>query len=153
MSKKVENKIVVFLDGNKDPIASYQPPARFELDTTLLEDGAHFMKIIATDLSGNNGVRIINFEVRNGPGIVVNGLKENDIIEGKTKILINAFSDINEDDWEPERAETPAPIPTWAWIMVIIVIAWSIFYAIDQWHPGPKFDKTPTYGKSNTVTK
>ena len=153
MGKNVKNRIEVFLDGSLEPIASYEPPARFELDTTLLEDGPHFIKIVASDSSGHNGVRKINFEVCNGPGIVVDGLNENDVVEGKTKILINAFSDTHEKDWDPVLAETPSPVPTWAWIIVILVIAWGLFYAIDQWKPGPKFANTPTYGNVISATQ
>jgi len=140
-----ENRIEVYLDKDPEPLATYKPPDRFQLDTTLLEDGPHVLRIVAVDRSGRRGLRRIPFEVRNGPGIAVDGLSENDVVEGRISILINAYGGAYEDKWEPTRAETPAPIPTWAWVAVILVIAWSMYYGIRQWRPGPQYAETPTY--------
>lgn len=146
-----DNRIEVYLDDNPDPVATYSPPDRFELDTNLLEDGPHVLHIIAVDRSGHRGVRIIPFQVRNGPGIAVDGLKAHDIVEGKINILINAYGGAYEENWEPSRAETPAPIPTWSWISVIFIAAWAIFYGVQQWNPTPPFRNTPTYRSSTTI--
>src|SRR5690625_7283939 len=35
------NRIEVYLDDDPDPIVTHRPPARFQLDTTRLEDGYH----------------------------------------------------------------------------------------------------------------
>ncbi|MEJ2635441.1 MAG: cytochrome c [Calditrichia bacterium] len=141
------NKIEVYLDDNPEPIAVYQPPGRFELDTSSLEDGSHLIRIVATDRYGHRGVRKIPFEVRNGPGIAVDGLGENDIVEGKISVLVNAYGGAYEEKWEPTRAETPAPIPTWAWVILIFISAWAIYYAVEQWKPSAQYADTPTYGK------
>lgn len=141
-------KIEVFLDGARKPIASYTPPARFELDTTSLEDGPHEIRVVATDPSGAQGVRKIPFEVRNGPGIDIDGLRENEVVEGKINILINSFSAAYEGIWEPMRAETPAPVPIWTWMVIIFVVAWAMFYGLKMWTPTSKFAHTPTYEKS-----
>ena len=148
-----DNRIEVYLDSNPDPVAAYSPPGTFELDTNLLDDGPHVLRIIAVDKSGHRGVRTIPFEVRNGPGIAVDGLKEHDIIEGKIDVLINAYGGAYEEKWEPSRAETPAPIPTWAWVSVIFITAWSVFYGVQQWNPTPKFRNTPTYRSITSITE
>jgi mono/diheme cytochrome c family protein len=142
-----KNKIHVYLDGSDEPIVSYQPPVRFELDTTQLEDGSHTLKVVASDASGHEGIRIIPFEVRNGPGIDVEGLKDHDILEGKMPILLNAYGGAKEPLWEPSRAETPAPVPTWAWILLLVIIAWSAFYFAHEWNPPESFASTPTYSQ------
>jgi mono/diheme cytochrome c family protein len=142
-----ENRIEVFLDDGKEPVASYSPPGRFELDTTILNDGPHRLRIVASDRYGRRGFRVIPFEVRNGPGIAVDGLREGDVVEGKVEVLINAYGGAYEENWEPGRAETPKPAPTWAWVAFILVVAWAMYYAVQQWSPPPQFAQTPTYGK------
>ncbi len=34
-------------------------------------------------------------------------------------------------DFEPRRAETPQPIPTWAWVLFLAVTAWTMFYVFN----------------------
>ena len=147
MSEENKNKIHVYLDNGEKPIVSYRPPVRFELDTTKLEDGLHSLKIVASDSTGHEGVRTIPFEVRNGPGIDVEGLKENDTLDGKVSILLNAYGGAKEPLWEPARAETPAPVPTWAWVLLLVIVAWATFYITQQWVAPPEYASTPTYSQ------
>ncbi len=140
-----ENRIEVYLDDQTEPYASFAPPERFELDVTALEDGPHRLRIVAIDRSGRRGIRNIPFEVRNGPGIAVDGIRENDVVEGNLNILVNAYGGAYEDKWEPSRAETPLPIPTWAWVVGILIGAWALYYAVAQWRPTPQYANTPTY--------
>jgi mono/diheme cytochrome c family protein len=147
MAEKENNQIHVYLDGEEKPIVSYRPPVRFELDTTLLEDGKHTLKIVASDATGHEGVREVSFEVRNGPGIDIDGLQNNDILEGKVPILLNAYGGAKEPFWEPSRAETPAPIPTLIWVLLIIIVAWSLFFIARTWNPPQEFASTPTYSQ------
>lgn len=145
MSTDNSNLIHVYLDDQDEPIVSYRPPVRFELDTTQLEDGPHVLKVVASDSSGQEGVKTIPFEVRNGPGIDVDGLQENDVLEGKVPILLNAYGGAKEPYWEPSRAETPAPVPTWAWVLLLIIVAWSAFYIARQWTAPDEYAESPTY--------
>jgi len=145
---KSDAKVEVYLDDNPHPHVTFVPPERFELDATSLDDGPHVLRIVAIDPAGHRGVREIPFEVRNGPGIAVDGLREHDVVEGKISVLINAYGGAYEEKWEPARAETPAPIPTWTWIAFIVVIAWAMYYGIQQWNPSPQFANTPTYGRA-----
>lgn len=97
MSERESSTIQIYLDDDPEPIASYRPPANFELDTHSLEDGPHVLKIVASDPSGRQGIRRIPFEVRNGPGIDVSGLNENDVVDGKVSVLINAYGGSYEE--------------------------------------------------------
>ena len=151
MTEDLRNRIEVYLDDEAEPIAVYRPPGRFTLDTTLLEDGPHRLSIIAYDSTGRRGVRKIPFEVRNGPGIAVEGLSDNDLLEGKISLLVNAYGGSYEEKWEPERAETPAPIPTWIWVLFILVAAWAIYYVARQWQPTSEFADTPTYARLDVI--
>lgn len=139
-------QIEIFLDGGDSPIGTYRPPARFHLDTEALADGPHELRIVATDRYGHRGVRTIPFEVRNGPGIAVDGLKSGDLVEGRLELLVNAYGGAHEENWEPSQAETPAPIPTWAWVLFLGIVAWAMFYAARMWSPSPEMAQSPTFG-------
>jgi len=141
-----ESQVIVYLDDVTEPLLRYRPPVRFELDTSRLEDGKHRLRIEAYDSTGQKGVRTVPFVVRNGPGIAINGMSDNDVLEGKIDILVNSYGGAAETHWEPSRAETPAPVPTWAWVLFILVVAFGVFYGVRQWNPPPEFAATPTYG-------
>jgi mono/diheme cytochrome c family protein len=142
------SRIEVYLDGDPHPVGTYRPPARFRIDTEKLEDGPHQIRIVASDRSGHRGVRIVEFEVRNGPGIAIEGLRSGDVVEGEVSLLVNAYGGAREENWEPGRAETPAPVPTWAWLIFIGAVAWAMFYAARTWSPPAQLASTPTYAQS-----
>lgn len=140
----------IFLDDGEEPIISHRSPVRFQLDTMALDDGMHKLRIEAYDAGGQKGVRHITFEVRNGPGIAINGLSDNDILEGKIPILVNSYGGAGEAHWEPSRAETPAPTPTWVWVLLIVILIFGVFYGLQQWNPPAPFADTPTYSTPAT---
>ena len=140
------DRIDIFLDGAAEPLLSTTPPLSFELDTSLMEDGPHTMRIEAYDDLGVRGTRTIDFSVRNGPGIAVAGIRQHDVLDGKIPVIVNAYGGTTAVDWEPSQAETPAPAPTWAWVLLIVVVAFGIFYGVQQWSPTGEFARTPTYG-------
>jgi mono/diheme cytochrome c family protein len=140
-------KVEIFLDNDPVPIAVFRPPSTFELDTTQLQDGPHILHVNAIDEGGIPGVRTIEFTVRNGPGIAIFGINPGDVVEGKLPILVNAYSGSHEENFEPRRAETPSPVPTWAWVLFLGIVAWAMWYAAGSWRPGPQFANTVTYGR------
>lgn len=140
------DQIDIFLDGAPKPLLSTTPPLSFELDTSHLEDGPHVMRIEAYDAHGVKGIRTIDFTVRNGPGIAVSGIQQNDILDGKIPVIVNAYGGTSAVNWEPAQAETPAPPPTWAWVLLILLGAFGLFYGVQQWSPTEEFARTPTYG-------
>jgi mono/diheme cytochrome c family protein len=140
------NQIDIFLDDASSPLLSATPPLSFELDTSRLEDGPHLLRIEAYDAHGVKGIRTIDFSVRNGPGIAVSGIRQDDVLDGKIPVMVNAYGGTSAVDWEPAQAETPAPPPTWAWVLLIVLVAFGIFYGVQQWSPTGEFARTPTYG-------
>ena len=120
------NRVDIFLDDAVQPLLSTTPPLNFELDTSRMEDGPHVMRIEAYDGNGVRGVRTVDFTVRNGPGIAISGLRQHDVLDGKIPIIVNAYGGTSAVDWEPSQAETPAPPPTWAWVSLIIFIAFNV---------------------------
>jgi mono/diheme cytochrome c family protein len=122
-------RIEVFIDDESAPRYRLTPPATLELDTEGLADGPHRLRVHAIEDSGTVGVEEIPFTVRNGPGIAVVGLSDGETVRGRIPLLVNAFASRPGDTFEPVRAETPAPIPTWAWVLFLVVGAWSMWFA------------------------
>ncbi len=140
------DRIDIFLDDATEPLLSTTPPLSFELDSSRLDDGPHVLRVEAYDSHGVKGVRTIDFSVRNGPGIAVSGIRQNDVLEGTIPVIVNSYGGTSAIHWEPSQAETPAPPPTWAWVLLILVTAFGLFYGIQQWSPPADFVRTPTYG-------
>ena len=86
-----KSKIFVFIDDEEQPVAAFTSPVNFELDTRKLVDGNHTLKIVSKDPTGKEGIRLITFEVRNGPAIDVEGIRENAVVDGILPIMINAY--------------------------------------------------------------
>src|SRR5215467_7717829 len=125
-------RIEVFIDDESTPRYRLEPPSALELDTEGLADGPHRLRVHAIEDSGPVGVEEIPFTVRNGPGIAVVGLSDGETISGRIPLLVNAFASRPGDVFEPTRAETPAPIPTWAWVLFLVVAAWGMWFVATE---------------------
>lgn len=131
-----DNRIVkVFLDDDSKPFASFAPPVKIVLDTTKIPDGKHVLKIVARSSDGVEGIREIPFIVRNGPAISVVGLKENEVVDTQVPLVINAYGSETKDFFVIRGSETPKAIPAWVWMLVVIFIAFGLFYIIMYWNP------------------
>lgn len=122
--------IFIFIDDGQKPIATFVSPVHFELDTKKLIDGPHTLKIVSKDPTGKEGIRLIPFEVKNGPAIIVEGIKENAIVDGILPIMINAYGKGDQKKFLIEGSETPQSIPSWVWILIIGITGWGIYYLI-----------------------
>jgi hypothetical protein len=125
-----KSTIFIFIDDESKPVASFVSPVHFELDTRKLVDGYHTLKIVSKDPTGKEGVRIIPFEVRNGPAIAIEGIKKNTIVDGVLPLMINAYGKGDQKKFLIEGSETPQSIPSWVWILIIGVGGWAIYYLI-----------------------
>jgi len=141
--------VSVYLDEQIEPLASYRPPAIFQLDTKTLEDGDHLLRIRAVDAVGNVGCRKIPFIVSNGPGITVTGLRAGSSVNGTIDIKINAFS--GEEPFDPGRAESHGPVPVWTWVMCAMVAAWALWYGLEFFATPSQFASTPTYAANPSL--
>ena len=136
IDKQKDKRIIkVFLDEETQPFAEFAPPVKFVLDSTRIPDGKHKLKIVAKSSSGVEGIRIVPFEVRNGPEISLVGLKDNEIIETQNTITINAYGSETNDSFVIRGSETPKAIPAWVWMLVIAFIAFGLFYLVMYWTP------------------
>ena len=125
-----QSKVLIFLDDEPKPYGEYLAPINFELDTRKLVDGNHVLKIISKDPLGKEGIRKIPFIVRNGPSVAVEGLNENDVVDGIIPIMINAYGKGDQKRFLIEGSETPRSIPAWVWAVVISFVGWAIYYAV-----------------------
>jgi len=132
-----KSKIIVFIDDDEQPIAAFTSPVNFELDTRKLVDGRHTLKIISKDPTGKEGIRLIPFEVRNGPAIEVEGIRENSIVDGVVSLMINAYGKGDQKIFLIEGSETPKSIPSWVWILIIGIGAWAFYYLISYFSLKP----------------
>lgn len=127
--------IKVYLDDEDKPFAKFSPPVKFVLDTTRIPDGKHKLTIVARSSRGVEGIRIVPFEIRNGPAISVVGLNDNDVIDSQHSITINAYGSETEDTFVIRGSETPKAIPGWVWALVISFVAFAAAYGILFWTP------------------
>lgn len=125
-----KSTIFIFVDDETKPVASFVSPVHFEFDTRKLVDGKHTLKIVSKDPTGKEGLRIIPFEVKNGPAISIEGLKENAIVDGVLPLMINAYGKGDQKKFLIEGSETPQSIPSWVWILIIGIGGWVTYYLI-----------------------
>jgi hypothetical protein len=124
--------VLIFMDDEPKPIGEYPAPFHFELDTTRLVDGNHTLKIISKDPLGKEGIRKIPFIVRNGPAIALEGLKENEVVDGKLPLMINAYSKGDQKKFLIEGSETPRSVPSLFWAAILVFFAWAAYYFIQN---------------------
>ena len=145
-------RVRIYLDDNPKPIIDQELPANVTLDTCTLEDGPHRLLIRAQGQSGSEGQEELAFQVHNGPGIVVSGLRPNSIRGGEVRFRVDAFS--SEDPFDPRRAEARSSIPVWVWVMSLFVVAWAVWYAARMWDVPAQYAQTPTYrSQASTLPK
>lgn len=122
--------IYIFIDDEDQPIAEVASPVSFELDTRKLTDGEHVLRIVSKDPAGKEGIRKIPFKVRNGPAIMVEGIKENAVVDGVLPLMVNAYGKGDQREFLITGSETPQSIPWWVWVFVIGFLGWSLFYLV-----------------------
>lgn len=129
---KDNRRVQLYLDDDDEPVGEFSAPVTFDLDTRQLSDGNHKLKIVSIDTNGTNGVRTIPFVVRNGPAIDIEGLKENQSVDGVVPILINAYGKGDQNKFILYGSETPRGIPAWIIVLVIFVLGWGTHYLISN---------------------
>jgi len=132
-SKVPKDIVKVFLDDDPAPFVELETPSKILFDTTKIADGKHTLKLVASSSSGKEGVKIIPFEVRNGPAITVIGIKENQIVDDKLPISINAYDSQRKEIFVVRGSENPKGIPLWIWVALILFIGWALHYAYLFW--------------------
>jgi hypothetical protein len=133
----------VYIDDDPRPVIDRELPTELTLDTRKLTDGPHRLIVRAEGQSGAEGVEEIPFQVQNGPGILVSGLRPGSTRRGELNLRVDAFS--TDDPFDPRRAEARSSIPMWVWVLSLFVVAWAVFYAARMWDVPASYANTPTY--------
>jgi len=129
-----KSKVMLFVDDDLQPIAEMYAPVQFELDTKKLTDGEHTLKLVSKSPTGREGIRKIKFIVRNGPAIAVEGISENEVVDGTIPLMINAYDKGNQKKFIIEGSETPQSIPNWLWILLVVFFGWAAYYMITNFN-------------------
>ncbi len=129
-----KSKVLIFIDDEQKPFGEYLAPINFELDTRKLVDGEHVLKIVSKDPLGKEGIRKIPFVVRNGPSVAIEGLNDNDVVDGVIPLMINAYGKGDQKKFIIEGSETPRSIPSWVWAIIIGFVGWAVYYAVMAMH-------------------
>ena len=125
-----KSSVIIFIDDEEKPYGEFSVPINFELDTRKLVDGEHTLTIVSKDPSGKEGIRKIPFIVRNGPAIALEGIAENQVVDGVIPLMINAYGKGDQKRFLIEGSETPHSIPAWLWALIIGFAGWAVYYAI-----------------------
>ncbi len=125
-----QSKVRIFLNDDPRPLGDFNTPINFELDTRRLVDGEHVLKIISKDPHGKEGIRKIQFTVRNGPAVAVEGLRENEVVDGVIPLMVNAYGKGDQRTFLIEGSETPRSVPAWLWAIIIGFVGWAIYYTV-----------------------
>lgn len=125
-----KSAVLIFIDDDPKPFGEYTVPVNFEFDTRKLVDGEHVLKIISKDPLGKEGIRKIPFVVRNGPAVAIEGITDNEVVDGVIPLMINAYGKGDQKRFLIEGSETPHSIPSWLWAVVIGFVGWAIYYAV-----------------------
>ncbi len=126
--------VKIFLDDESSPLGEFRPPANFTLDTTRISDGPHSLKIVATSSDGVEGVKKVDFFVRNGPEIALSGLKDQDVVSDRIDLSVNAYGSETKEHFIVSGSETPRAVPAWLWVLVMGFAAWAGFYLLTYWN-------------------
>jgi len=123
--------IRLYLDDRPEPFRELTAPSEhFELDTTSLPDGRHVLHLVTIEDGKVTGRRDVEFEVRNGPGIALAGLREGDVVRGRIPLVGNASGGSVGIDLR--RVETHRGLPLWiGMIALAVVLATTVLAALD----------------------
>lgn len=125
-----KSKVTLFVDEDTQPIAELKAPVQFELDTRKLTDGEHTLKIVSKSPTGREGIKKIKFIVRNGPAIDIEGMRDNEVLDGVIPLMINAYDKGDQKKFMIVGSETPQSVPSWLWILLVAFFGWAAFYTI-----------------------
>jgi len=125
--------VKIFLNDEPTPFVELETPTKILFDTTKIPDGKHTLKLVASSSGKKEGIRIIPFEVRNGPAISVIGIKENQVVENQIPITVNAYGSERKEIFVVKGSENPKGIPGWIWVAILLFIGWGLHYLYLYW--------------------
>ena len=131
--KKQNAVIFLYIDEEASPIAELQTPVVFNLDTTKLTDGEHLLKIVSK-FGNKEGLKIVRFEVKNGPVIHLEGISDMETVNGVLPLMLNAYDTGENQSFIIKGSENPRTIPVWVWVIALVFVAWAAFYMVTNFN-------------------
>lgn len=128
--------VYLYIDEEPHPIAELESPVLFELDSSKLADGPHQLRIVSK-FEDKEGIKIIDFNVANGPIIHMEGLKNKATVNGVIPMMINAYNTGKSESFIIRGSENPRVIPIWVWLLILFFAAWGIFYLVSNFTISP----------------
>ncbi len=124
MNPKIE-RIEVYVDEAKEPIQVLtQPPFEVELDTRMLPDGEHELRVITVFKDGSREEHRLPFVVDNLPDAFVDGIDEGQRVRGRVRF------DVRVGDYD--KPVGPAGASPWLYILstlLVLTLVW-VFFAV-----------------------
>lgn len=100
---KDKNYITLFMDDELEPMGTFAIPAVFELDTRLLPQGNHFIKLVDTKAKRKKKVKIVPFTVEQYPtAFIFVGTKKKQIVNEIIPLKFHPNVRVKADDKAPE---------------------------------------------------
>jgi len=124
MNPRIE-RIEVYLDEAKEPVQVLtDPPFEVELDTRMLPDGEHELRVVTVFKDGDREEHRLSFIVDNLPDAFVDGIDEGQRVRGKVKF------DVKVGDYD--KPIGPAGASVWLYILstvLVLSLVW-VFFAV-----------------------
>ena len=129
MEERNNAQVLIYIDDEPNPIAELQTPITFNLDTSKLVDGNHILKIVSK-FGKSEGLKEVKFTVRNGPIIHLDGLSDDEVVNGTVPLMLNSYDTGKNQNFIIRGSESPRTIPIWVWVLALFFVAWAAFYAV-----------------------
>ena len=117
-------RLEVYIDDAREPLyVLTEPPFRIRLDTHIIPDGDHLLRVVTVFKNGKSQESFTSFTVDNLPDVLVEGLEEGAVVRGETEI------DLKVGDYSaaPRGQKGPA---NWLYALLAVVFlggTWAYF--------------------------
>ncbi len=122
MNPNIE-RFEIFWDGGTEPLQVLtEPPFLLKLNTTILPDGEHTLRIVTYYKSGQHLEERRNLIVNNLPGVLVDGVEEGEEVHGDLEL------ELKPGDYQaPREGERGSGWPYFIIMLVILGAVWGFF--------------------------
>lgn len=117
-------RLEVYIDDAREPLyVLTKPPFRIRLDTRIIPDGEHILRVVTVFNNGKSQESFTRFTVDNLPDVLVEGLEEGAVVRGETEI------DLMVGDYSagPRGQKGPS---NWVYALLAVVLlagTWAYF--------------------------
>ena len=115
-------RLELYLDDTAKPFQTLEhPPFRVHLDTRLLPDGQHVLRLVRVQLDGTHEEKRVPFTVDNLPDLAIHGLEDGVPLRGEVNLEIQGGA------MPPPRHTGVPPILYAAVALVLLFTVWGFF--------------------------